>query len=122
MKLDLELCRKILKVIQEADYEDYYEGAIEIPGYTQKEIFYQIQKMSEAGYVGYEAPTGHMDECFSIDISFKGHEFLNEMLNDNIWNATTELIKKKGGVLTFEIVKAFIPTAIKNVLGIDVNG
>lgn len=121
MKLDLELCRKILKLIQEAEYEEYYEGAIEIPGYSENNIFYQIQKMSEAGYVGYEAPTGFMDDCFSIDISFQGHEFLNEMLNDNIWNATTELIKKKGGVLTFEIVKAFIPTAIKSVLGIDLD-
>lgn len=117
MKLDLELCRKILQKIEN---EGDVDGLGEFPSIENEDdhfVYYQIKRMREAGYVkgGVEGKSSTSEyKYFQIELTFQGHEFLRQMLDDTIWKKTQELAKKKGVELTFETVKAIIPMVLKS--------
>lgn len=119
MKLDIKLCQKILLKIEEEGNQYGLEEFPKIDGVDDHFIYYQIKKMEEAGYVTYKVyGKGHKSDYdyFKVDIKYSGHEFLHQMLDQTIWNKTTELAKKGGVQLTFETVKAIIPIAINTII------
>lgn len=119
MKLDLELCREILLLVEREGDVDGLKRFPQINGREDDEVFYQIKKMNEAGFVTYKifgkGPTSEYD-YFKVDICYSGHEFLNQMLSDNVWAKTKELAKKGGLSLTFETIKAIIPVVINSLI------
>ncbi|NGM63562.1 DUF2513 domain-containing protein [Sphingobacterium sp. SGG-5] len=119
MKLDIELCRKILQTIEEHGGVDGLQRFPHIEDVDDQHVFYQIKKMSEAGYVSHKVyccDSGSEFNLFKVDVSFQGHEFLRQMLDDTIWNKTKDIAKKGGLSLTFETIKAIIPVAINSVI------
>jgi len=119
MQLDMGLCRDVLLYIEEEGGVDGIKQFPKIKNQDEKLIFYQIKKMSEAGYVNYSNPgksTRSEYEHFTAEITFYGHEFLKQMLDDTLWNKTKDIAAKKGMSLTFETVKAIIPVAIQSLI------
>lgn len=119
MKLDLELCRSILQKIENEGGVDGLQEFPKIDNHDDHFVFYQIKKMSDAGYVKYKIygkGTISDYDYFKVDISYYGHEFLKQMLDDTIWNKTKDMAKKGGLSLTFETVKAIIPYAIQTII------
>ncbi|MDR6734204.1 DUF2513 domain-containing protein [Sphingobacterium sp. 2149] len=120
MKLEIDLCRQILKKIEEEGGENGLQKFPRIENVEDNLVFYQIKKMQEAGYVSYKVyGKGLHDqfEYFKVDATFYGHEFLRQMMDNTIWSKTKEIIKKKGIDLTFDTVKLAIPLAIKAIFG-----
>lgn len=121
MELDLELCRKILQKVEKEGCVDGLEKFPSLEGVENDFTFYQIKKLQEAGYVKFKRYCEDRPySLFRIEITYLGHGFLKEMLNDNVWNKTKEVIKEKGLPFTFEVIKMVIPFAVKNILGIDI--
>lgn len=120
MKLDIELCRKILQKIQNEGSVNGLENFPSIENEDNDYVFYQIKKLSEAGYVEYDTfgkDGGNSNyEYFNVDITFQGHEFLRQMLDNTIWERTKDMAKKSSMSLTFETIKAIIPFAIQSLI------
>lgn len=117
MKLDLELCREILQRVEVEGGIDGLEVFPSIPGEMDDVVYYQIKKMTEAGYVKHKRYLEDKPyQLFKIEVTFQGHEFLKQMLDDTIWQKTKDIAKKGGISLTFETIKAIIPIAVQTLI------
>jgi hypothetical protein len=50
---------------------------------------------------------------------WKGHEFLDNIKNDNVWNSIKSLISSKGGNVAFSILKLVAEEKAKEIFGIQ---
>ena len=113
MHLDLEVCRAILLKIEKEGGERGLTWVPKMEDYADDFVRYQQKKLEEAGYLKAKYYSG--GSC-RVDISYQGHGFLKQMLNDNIWNKTKEVAKKGGLELTLESVKQIIPFVYQSIL------
>lgn len=102
MKRDLDLCREILLYIEE--YGKPSEALeIDFKDYSDEEISYNLDLLSEAGYM--ELTTGSAeDKLVWGRISWDGHEYLAAIKDDKTWNKAKEHIKSKIGSASFSVL------------------
>ena len=82
MRLELELCREILLRIESEGGINGLEQFPSIQGQTDDNVYYQIKKMTEAGYVKHKRYLEDKPyDLFKIEATFQGHEFLRQMLD-----------------------------------------
>ncbi|MCH5385031.1 hypothetical protein DKZ23_10345 [Limosilactobacillus reuteri] len=101
MKLNSDCVRDILIAIedstnfQEAINNNQLETLDVINPYTSEEILYHLRQLSWAGLI--QDFDCYADGGYSIlDLSPKGHEFLNNIRSDENWNRTKKLASKVG--------------------------
>lgn len=99
-------------------------------GYSIDDIYYSIEKLLEVRYI---LPSGGIGRgrassiifCEIGDISWSGHEFLNNIRKDAIWDATKKGAHKIGatsimalGTISMEIVKTIVtkPEVINQIM------
>lgn len=107
MKRDMDLIRLILLAI-EAHPELYsWDVALDIPGYSKKEIVYQVKLLSEAGLIEARIiPSGGYSDYRVNSLTWAGHEFLEASRDDNRWEKVKRLVMEKTGSISFEVLKA----------------
>lgn len=107
MKRDMELIRKILFKIE----EDYISTALfnlTIDGYEFNDVAYQCKLLYDAGLVDqYKAKYGNNTiYAFTVGgLTWDGHDFLDKIREDTIWNKTKETITKKGLPMILDVIK-----------------
>ena len=109
MKIDYNCIRDVLIVLENQltlnDDLDYKEITLfdfvqtpELSHYDSKQIAYCIYKLAEAEYI--EAGQFHLSirqTYYSIKcITYKGHEFISNTVNPDVWKKTTNIAKKVG--------------------------
>lgn len=119
MQRDMELIRKILFVI-EAKYIDTWLGSneIQIDGYDIKTVGYHCALLLDAGLIAdYQGHYGSGELLyFGVGrLTWEGHELLDKIKSDTIWNKTKETIYKKGIPFVLEAIKE-IATAVTSAL------
>ncbi|TQS71141.1 DUF2513 domain-containing protein [Ornithinibacillus gellani] len=117
MRRDLELVRNLLLLIEEND--DCNE--LDIPQeWNQKVIFYHLKILDQAGFVNNNTKTaGNKIFFLHASLTWKGHEFLDSIRNNHIWNKTKKGIKEKGlelGNVPLEIIKEYAKLQLKKFL------
>lgn len=115
MKRDMELIRKILFTIEDK-YVDTWLSSSEIPidGYDMKTIGYHCAILHEAGLLyDYEGQYGDGElQQFGVSrLTWDGHELLDKIKSDTVWNKTKDTIKAKGIPFVLDTVKE-IATAV----------
>lgn len=107
MKRDMELCRKILFAIEE-QYVDTSIEDLEIPGYTANQVAYHCQILENAGLVSYYHSESDEEglEFFEVgSLTWEGHDFLDKIREDTVWNRTKNIITEKGLPMILDVVK-----------------
>lgn len=107
MKRDMELCRKILFIIEE-QYVDTALYGIEIAGYTMEEVAYHCKILYDGGLISdYAAQIADDQICdFGVgSLTWEGHDLLDKIREDTIWNKTKGVIKDKVLPMTLDVVK-----------------
>jgi len=118
MKRDMDLIRKILFNIEEYEHA-LAPKEINIDGYNQDQIGYHIYIMGEAGLL--EVIERTTLDCSSPiaqarSITWEGHDFLDAIRSDTIWEKTKRKITEAGASMAFEIVKTIaIAISIKQI-------
>lgn len=109
MKRDWDLIRIVLKKIEGDDYSD-------IDGYDSEIVDNHVVLLAEAGLVKYEAQfeDGHIPLNF-CRLTWDGHDFVESAIDDALYKRAIETARKGGGV-TFEIVKTVIAELVKSAL------
>lgn len=125
MQRDMELIRKILFRIEEKYVDvalDYHE--LDITGYDMKTIAYHCSILYDAGLIeDYEGQYGDNELLiFYVEkLTWEGHELLDKIRNDTVWNKTKETIAKKGIPFVLDAVKqistAVVTGMIKGAIG-----
>ena len=124
MQRDMELIRKILFKIE--DTVDNVAGYnLEIEGYTMGQVAYHCSILYEGGYIhAYKGEyAGNGLYSFSVGrLTWEGHEFLDKIRENTIWNKTKDTIAERGLPFVFDIVKSvssgIIAGIVKGAIGI----
>ena len=101
MKLNLDCVRDVLLQCEKMGYNEHLrldDLKTSLPKYSEDEIEYTCLKLSEADYL--KITTKDLSNQKIIlrinDITFKGHEFLNDIRSDNVWESIMNVSKKIG--------------------------
>lgn len=114
MKRDMELVRKILFKIEET-VDNFAEYNIEIEGYTKEQVAYHCALLNDSNFV-YDygsQPVGGEIYSFGVGrLTWEGHEFLDKIRSDTVWNRTKEVITEKGLPMAIDVVKSISTSLI----------
>lgn len=115
MKRDMELVRQVLIALEEDAHV-----VPSIDGYTDTEVMYQIKILANGGFLEAEDATANSRDYYFVveSLTWEGHEFLEAIRSQTIWDRTKEMIKEKGGSLPVEIVKTLAIEAAKKYVGL----
>jgi len=106
MKLDMDLVRKILIVLEEYPH-GFYNQFLSIEGYSEEQIGYHITLMEEAGLlraIDATSMESQSPEAMPQRLTWQGHEFLDACRDDGRWAKAKDIFRQAGGV-SFDIAK-----------------
>lgn len=126
MKLNIDCVRDLLIECEKLPYEstpslDTFFKFELLAKYSPEEISYSMEKLYEAGFINFRTLRvwggPKFDGTFQ-DITWLGHEFLNKIRNDNIWNKTKEKVSETVGSASLEILGAVAGSITTRLLGL----
>ena len=125
MKRNWDMIRDILTRLEEYNNDQGCLNLANFPEDRHIEVSYNMELLLEASLV-----KGEMLEEFGSDpedffvtrLTWQGHEFLDAIRNDTIWQKTKKSFLNKGVSMTFDLVKsvavdfasAFLKTTISS--------
>lgn len=127
MKLNPDCIRDVLITMEnqpfnhQTDFDDFVPL---LPSYSSDDIEYTCLKLKEAGFI--RAVTS--SDCEGdivvslVDITYSGHQFLNDIRSDTVWNNVKEVSKKVGShsvSAISQIATGVITAIIKAQLGLS---
>ena len=126
MKKDIELYRKILKVLEDNDEEYFhiaYDKPMQIKGYENKEVVYNLKLMFDDELIKGQHK---FDGLAVIEVSAKptsqGHDFIKVTKDEGLWNSFKEQvgpqIQSIPLTVMISLLKDWTTVYFKNKLGI----
>ena len=106
MRRDMELCRKILLVIEE-QYVDTVIFNLKVEGYCMEKIAYHCKLLYDAKLISDYKPLYGDDHLLSFGvgaITWEGHEYLDKIRQDTIWKEIKNKIQENSLPTTIEVV------------------
>ncbi|OLF59651.1 hypothetical protein BTN33_07600 [Aeromonas veronii] len=126
MKRDWETVREILTKIEAMDSSKNYLSLRDFDTDTSEEkyrISGHMKLLMDKGLVEgtINSRVGIPVNDFSARaLTWEGHEFLDTIRSDTVWNKTKETFADKGLDMTFETIKAVAAAAMTSMLGLSV--
>jgi hypothetical protein len=122
MKRDLQLVRELLIFFEEKE-KDIPVKIPPIEGRGNFEIMNHLVLMYEAGFLRCERIRSSTDperviEVLPFELTWHGHEFLQSIRDDNIWNKLNEQIVKPSASWTVTLVSEWLKNEIRQKIGI----
>lgn len=138
MKLNFDCIRDVLLALEEsltieAEVYDLGEGedasysfsfiSVEqllkherLEEYSNIDIFYSVNKLSEIGYIQAACEwKGDMSTYLISDIKYPGHEFLQSIKSETVWNDIKK-VSKKVGSMSFPIISSIASSLISKII------
>jgi len=108
MKRNWDQIREILIRLEEATTTDDFLRLSSFPQERAHEISYHVELLIEAGLIN-----GHMSKTlgrgphdfFVARLTWNGHEFLDAIRSNTIWQKTKSSFASQGLSMTFDLVK-----------------
>lgn len=119
MKRDTNLIREILLVVEES-INDLHSSGMEFEGHTRSQIDYNIELLWDAGWVkGIDARSMVGFELMNMQLTWEGHDFLDNIRDEGIWAKVVDKLKSVSGTASLEVIKGIAVEAIKQQLGLE---
>lgn len=102
MRLDYDFIRQLLFVFEEKldgktnfTYKNIEDWILDV---DKGKLFYHVKYLADANYIQITDFSFSTGSSYIIDLTPKGHEFLNNIRDKNIWSKTKEAIGPFGSV------------------------
>lgn len=125
MKRDWDSVRFLLTSLEALPNTDHYLSLSDFEFADEEAVYstsYHIELLIEAGLVDgkmlYTMDGGPTDFS-AFRLTWAGHEFLDAIRSDTVWNKTKETFATKGLDMTFETIKAVAAAAMTSMLGLS---
>lgn len=84
--------------------------------YSKKDICYSVNKLNEAGYISAEPiPGDDLSDYLISDITYVGHEFLQSIKSDSVWNHVKD-VSKKAGAMSFPVISSIASNILSQII------
>jgi hypothetical protein len=118
MKRDMDLVRQILLQI-EAAQQPRGPVKLTIPGHSEEEVSYHVKLPAQAGLItAVDNSTMQSVSWQAAGLTWPGHEFLDSIKNETVWDKTKAVVKEKGGAISFEVLKGLVTKVALGVFGL----
>jgi hypothetical protein len=119
MKRDWELVREILIAVESIDNHRHVVSEGDLPAYDGQVVSDHIYLLQQAGLVTgtCRSPLGSPRSCEARELTWAGHEFLDNVRSQTVWKKTRSLLQEKGLDLTFDTIKAAAGAVASSILG-----
>lgn len=120
MRRDMDLVREILLRAEDTEYHRLKSSAFE--GKDELTVARHFELMKEAGLI--EADLLCLPEHRGVErgtvlrLTWEGHEFLDAARNEDVWKRTKEIVKEKGGSVSFEVLKSIVTKVALSLFGL----
>ncbi|QZT28256.1 DUF2513 domain-containing protein [Streptococcus dysgalactiae] len=114
----MELCRLVLLEI-EKKYRSISLHNLAIENYDKDVVAYHCKLLFEAGLISSYKPTYADDEIYSFNVgslTWQGHEFLDKIREDSVWNNTKKKIKDSMLPMTLDVIKDVATSIVAKML------
>lgn len=119
MKRNFELIKKILLKFEELPL-NHNENEIIVDEFSKNEVTYHVFLLAEANLVEIQDASSFDGKDFLPErLTWEGHEFLDNIRNDSIWNGIKSFIASKGGDIGFSVLKALAEAKAKEYFGLN---
>jgi hypothetical protein len=118
MKRDWELVRQILIAVEALESHGQVVRSSAIEGYDHELVAYHIHMLIESGLIDgtCSRSINGPRQCVARELTWPGHEFLDQIRSQKVWSRTLGLIREKGLDLSFETIKAAAGTVVTSLL------
>jgi len=118
MKRDMDLVRKILFEI-EAHENPNTNVEITIEGHSENQVQYHLQILVEGNFVEAMDASSLASICYMpTGLTWKGHEFLDDIRDETVWKKTKESVSSKVSSVSLAIVQEVAKASVKSLLGL----
>ena len=119
MKRDWDTIREILTKLEENTLPNSALQLSDFPSSQAISINYHAKLLLEAGLVN-----GKMDESIVVGhlgfyltgLTWNGHEFLDSINSDTVWEKTKKIFINKGIPMTFELIKSIATDTASSII------
>jgi len=125
MKRNWETIREILLKVEECTLPTDTVRLADFQGDRSSEISYHVSLLIEAGLINgqiLQTLGPEAKEFFARGLTWHGHEFLDSIRSNAIWEATKKTFLEKGIEMTFELVRSGATQIASLVLKNALNG
>jgi len=117
MKRDMDLVRKILLAVEELPPTIVQPRTLSIPDASDPIVNEHVHLLDEAGLIeAIDASTRGSAAWIPMRLTWEGHEFLESMRNESVWNKAKSELASRGLGFSFDLMKAALLTAAKHLL------
>ena len=116
IKIEMDLCRLILFKI-ENDYKSTALFNLKIDGYDMETVTYHCNLLFEAGLIKSYEPIYASNRIYHFSVgalTWEGHDFLDKIRENTMWNRTKNSIKENALPLTLEVIKSIATSFIND--------
>lgn len=121
MTRNWEIIREVLLRLESINTPNAYVNANSFDGLPEQEVAYNMRLLSEAGYIdarimASSSGDGKINAALAIRLTNAGHDLLDTMRNDSVWNKVKEKFTSNGIEMTFDLVVSVGKKIIEAVL------
>ena len=124
MERNMDLCRLILFKI-ETEYRSAALYNLNIDGFDFETVAYHCKILADAGLIDSYEPTYGDDSIYAFSVgslTWKGHDFLDKIRENTMWNRTKDSIKENALPMTLEVIKSVATSFINDRLSKFLDG
>ena len=124
MKRDMDLCRLILFKI-ENEYKSTALFNLQIDGYDIETVAYHCDLLFDAGLIKSYKTQYASDRIYFFSVgalTWEGHDFLDKIRENTMWNKIKNSIKENALPLTLEVIKSVATSFINDRLSKYLDG
>ena len=124
MKRDMDLCRLILFKIED-EYKSTALFNLQIDGYDIETVAYHCDLLFDAGLIKSYKTQYASDKIYFFSVgalTWEGHDFLDKIRENTMWNRTKNSIKENALPMTLEVIKSVATSFINDRLSKYLDG
>lgn len=104
-----EIIREILLRLESTNTPNANVNANSFDGLPEQEVAYNMRLLSEAGYIearimSSSSGDGKINAALALRLTNAGHDLLDTIRNESIWNKVKEKFTSNGLDMTFDLV------------------
>jgi hypothetical protein len=118
MRRDWDLIRNILIKIEDLPPGgSLHSSHLATDEVDETNIAHQMFILNQGGFIeGHCNDTGRGHTCLAKNLTWEGHELLDKIKRDNVWNKIKETARVKGIDLSIDVVKGIATTLLTQIL------
>src|SRR6266567_3593435 len=105
MKRDWDCIRAILVALEDKGDPTSYVQPKDVAGFDDVTVSYNIQLMMERDLIRGTCMRGQDLHCIAKSMTWEGHEFLDRIRAEGIWNKVKAMAREQGVSLCFDLIK-----------------